>query len=173
MKRLLLSVSLFSFAVAGCQEPAATDPATATNSSTEPTHDHGDHAHPSEGPHHGDLVELGDEEFHGEVVHDDEAKTLTVYILDSAATEQVAIEAAELTINISHDGNPEQFTLAAVPEENDDNGKSSRFVSSEQELMKHLDNHDTKAQLVVKIEGKSYRGDIHHSHDHESHDHAH
>ncbi|MCE2751496.1 MAG: hypothetical protein LW720_06355 [Pirellula sp.] len=36
------------------------------------------HAHPSEGPHHGSLVELGKEEFHAELVHD--SKSVTIYI---------------------------------------------------------------------------------------------
>ena len=49
------------------------------------------HAHPSEGPHHGTLVELGNEEFHAEVVHDD--KSVTVYVLDAGATKAVPIDA--------------------------------------------------------------------------------
>lgn len=52
---------------------------------------------------HGDLVELGNEEFHAEVVHG-EAGSVTVYILDSAAKVTVPIDATELTINVSHDG---------------------------------------------------------------------
>ncbi|HQZ69109.1 MAG TPA: hypothetical protein PLY87_28675, partial [Planctomycetaceae bacterium] len=64
------------------------------------SHEGHDHAHPSEGPHHGDLVELGNEEFHAEVVHG-EAGSVTVYILDSAAKVAVPIDATELTINVS------------------------------------------------------------------------
>ncbi len=41
------------------------------------------HSHPTEGPHHGTLIELGKEEYHAELVHDD--KMVTIYILDSAA----------------------------------------------------------------------------------------
>ncbi|MEZ6061248.1 MAG: hypothetical protein R3C19_12860 [Planctomycetaceae bacterium] len=126
----------------------------------------GGHSHPSEGPHHGDLVELGDEEYHAEVVHDDEAETVTVFILDSAAKQQVAVDAADLKINVSHDGTPEQFALAAEPDASDAEGKSSRFVSSDSELAEHLDQHDAEPKLVVMIGGKSYSGVIRHAHDH-------
>lgn len=135
--------------------------------------DHGGHNHPSEGPHHGDLVELGNEEYHGEVVHNDDAGILEIYILDGSAIKQVAIDATELTINISHEGQPEQFTLTAKPDEGDEVGKSSRFVSDDKELMEHLDEEGTNPRMVVKINGKSYRGEITHSHDHGHDDHKH
>jgi len=61
---------------------------------------HAEHAHPGEGPHHGDLVELGNEEYHAEVVHG-EGGSVSVYILDSAAKSAVPIDATELTINIT------------------------------------------------------------------------
>ena len=136
-------------------------------------HDHGTHAHPSEGPHHGDLVELGNEEYHAEVVHDEEHGSVTIYILDGSATKQVAIDATELTINVTHDGQPEQFIVAAAPDSEDEGGKSSRFVTDDKELAEHLDEHGTSPRLVVKIDGKSFRGEIKHEHDHGSHDHAH
>ena len=47
-------------------------------------HPHDDHAHPSEGPHHGSLIELGNEDYHGELVHDHATGSVTIYLLDSA-----------------------------------------------------------------------------------------
>ncbi|QDT66799.1 hypothetical protein [Calycomorphotria hydatis] len=134
-------------------------------------HEHDEHAHPDEGPHHGDLIELGNEEFHAEIIHDDDAGTVTIYVLNSVATEQVPIDATEITINAKHDGKPEQFTLAASPDANDPQGKSSRFVSNDEELMHHLDEEGAVPRLVVTINGKSYRGTITHDHDHKGHDH--
>ncbi len=67
----------------------------------------GVHDHPAEGPHHGSLIELGNEEYHAELVHD--AENVTVYILDSSASTATPIEAPELTINLMHDGKPAQF----------------------------------------------------------------
>ncbi|WP_417746673.1 hypothetical protein [Rosistilla oblonga] len=132
------------------------------------------HAHPTEGPHHGSLIELGNEEYHAELVHDDAAGTVTIYVLDSAATAQVPIVATEITINATHDGMPEQFLLAASPDENDPEGQSSRFVSTDKELAAHLDEEGAEPRLVLSINGKSYRGTIHHDHDGEGHhDHGH
>lgn len=132
---------------------------------------HDDHDHPSEGPHHGHLIELGDEEYHVEFVHDEKAGTVTIYILDGAAKEAVPIEATEIAINLKHAGKGEQFKLAASPDQGDPEGKSSRFVSNDEKLGEDLEHEDAEAQLVLKINGKSYRGKIEHDHDHGDHDH--
>ena len=68
------------------------------------------HSHPSEGPHHGTLVELGKEEFHAELVHD--AKSVVIYILDSVAKNAVPIDASEVIVNLLHDG-PKADALSA------------------------------------------------------------
>lgn len=126
------------------------------------------HEHPSEGPHHGTLIELGKEEFHAELVHDD--NSVTIYVLDSAAKNSVPVDASEVLINILKDGKPAQFKLAATPVEGDPNGKSSRFVDSGTELAGHLDNEAAAPKLSITINGKSYKGTITHEH---GHDHAH
>lgn len=125
-----------------------------------------EHDHPSEGPHHGSLIELGNEEYHAELVHDEKAGTVTIYILDSKAEKAVPIEAAELMINLKHDGQPEQFPLKAEPQEGDPADKSSRFVSKDAELGEDLDHKGADPQLSVNIDGKSYIGKIAHDHDH-------
>jgi hypothetical protein len=133
-----------------------------------------DHAHPTEGPHGGSLIELGSEEYHAELVHDDAAKTVTIYLLDSAAKVSVPIDAAEIIINLKHDGKGEQFKVAASADTKDPAGKSSRFVSTDAELAEDLDHEDAEPQLAVKINGKQYRGVIkhdHEGHEHESHEH--
>lgn len=157
------------FAIAGCAEQDA-DTASNNGGSTVMTEGppettaHDEHAHPSEGPHHGDLVELGNEEYHAEVVHG-EGGSVSVYILDSGASSAVPIDAAELTINITHDGNAEQFKLPADRDASDPEGKSSRFTLKDEELSSDLDSHDAAARLVVTIEGKSFSGKIVHSHE--------
>lgn len=158
---------------AGCTgDSASTGPETSPPPDTVDTHAGHDHAHPSEGPHHGDLIELGNEEYHAELLHDDETGKVTIYVLDGAAKTQVPIDATEITINAKHDGTPEQFSLTAAPDTSDPAGKSSRFVSEDKELAAHLDEEGADPRLVLTINGKSYRGEITHSHDHD-HDHAH
>ena len=82
------------------------------------------------------------------------------------------IDAEEITVNVSHDGKPEQFKLAARPDEDDPEGQSSRFVSDDKELGEHLHEEGADARLVVKIASKSYNGKISHEHDHDP-DHQH
>ena len=132
----------------------------------------GDHEHPSEGPHHGALVELGNEEYHAELVHDENKGTVIVYILDGSAKNAVPVETQEVTINLKHDGRGEQFKLAAAPMEGDPEGKSSRFVSNDAELGEDLHAEDAEARLVVRIGEKSYSGEVSHEHSHD-HDHRH
>jgi hypothetical protein len=121
------------------------------------------HEHPSEGPHHGSLIELGKEEFHAELVHDD--KTITIYVLDNAAKNSVPVDASEVVINVVHIGKPEQFKLVAEPEVSDPIGKASRFVANNPELASLLDDEAAAPKLSITINGKSYRGTITHDHD--------
>ncbi|TWU39858.1 hypothetical protein Q31b_31730 [Novipirellula aureliae] len=127
------------------------------------------HVHPTEGPHHGSLIELGNEEYHAELVHDEDS--VTIYILNGPATEAVPIDAKEVTINLLHDGTPEQFKLAASADAADPSGKSSRFSLSDAELVGHIDDESAAPKLMVTINGTPYRGELAHDHDHAGHDH--
>lgn len=169
------SVSLLSvFALSGCNNSPPAVPPTGTQSAASATeeHDHAAHAHPTEGPHHGDLVELGNEEYHAEIVHGDGGE-VTVYVLDSHAEKAVPIDATEVVINLTHDGNAEQFKLPATPDAGDPAGKSSKFSLKDAELAGDLDAEGTAAKLVLSINGTSYTGKIEHHHEGEGHDHAH
>lgn len=133
-------------------------------------HDHG-HDHPSEGPHHGSLIELGKEAYHAELLHDEKSGAITIYILDGAAKVSVPITAESVLVNVKHDGKGQQFTLAAAPEQGDPEGKSSKFATQDKTLGELLDEKDTTARLVLEIDGKSFSGEID-AHDHD-HDHGH
>lgn len=123
-------------------------------------------AHETIGPHGGHLIELGKEEYHAELVHDDKAKSVTIYVLDSSAKKATPIDASDVTINLKHDGKGEQFKLAAAPQESDPKGKSSRFASDDAELAEDLDAKGTNAQLVLEIAGQTFRGKIEHGDEH-------
>ena len=128
------------------------------------------HDHPTEGPHGGGLIELGSEEYHAELVHDEATGRVTIYLLDSAAKSAAMTAAAELKVNLSHEGQAEQFVLVANPQAGDALGTASRFESTDPELAEELDHEGVKAQLVVMVGGKQLRGEIHHEHDgHEGH----
>ncbi|QDT57035.1 hypothetical protein Pan44_51000 [Caulifigura coniformis] len=165
-----------SLTLAGCggappQDAAKINAAPpATTGEKDHGHDHG-HAHASEGPHHGDLVELGNEEYHAEIVHGD-GGSITIYILDGSAKNAVPIESTEVILNVTHEGKPEQFRLPASPEASDGAGKSSKFHIVNAELAGHLDEENSSAKLVVTVSGKQFTGKVEHHHDDE-HDHSH
>jgi hypothetical protein len=124
------------------------------------------HDHPTKGPHGGGLIELGNEEYHVEMIHDDAAGTVTFYVLDGSAKKAVPIAATEVTVNLKHDGKPEQFKVPAAADTGDPTGKSSRFTSNDKELAEDLDKEGADAELVLTIDGKPYRGKLAHDHDH-------
>ena len=153
----------------GCGDTSNTG-STGTVATPPPADDDHAHAHPSKGPHQGDLVELGNEEYHAEIVHGDGGE-VTIYVLDSAAIKAVPIDATKLVINTAHEGDAEQFELPAAPDAGDPDGKSSRYRLRDEHLAEDLDAEGTIAKLVLTINSKQYTGKI--DHDHEEHDHDH
>jgi hypothetical protein len=227
MKNFLTATSatlaMAMFILSGCSDSSDTDQFSEVAQSDNEQADqdpHAGHAHPTHGPHGGDLIELGNEEYHAELVHphgrdddvhhDDDSENphdtdgeahhkegkdgdaaghdeegdndegshehagIVIYILDGSAANVVAIDAAEITLNLSHDGKPEQFKLAALPGKDDPKGKSSRFASSASDLLEHFHEAEhVEGTLVLSIGGKSYRGKLAHSHgDGDGHGHA-
>jgi len=130
---------------------------------------HADAGHPEEGPHNGHLIELGKEEYHAELVHDDAAHKVTIYLLDGAAKKAVAIADKELSVNIVVGGKPQQYKLLAVPQSEDAAGQASRFELTNEELCEALDDEKTAGRLNVAIAGKSYSGEMSHA-GHEDHE---
>jgi hypothetical protein len=123
-----------------------------------------EHEHASAGPHGGDLIELGDETYHVELIHDDRAGEVTFYVLDGTAKKTVPIDAADVTVNLKLAGGPKQFQVAAKADSADPAGKSSRFFSADKELAEGLDAAGADAQIVLTIDGKQFRGAIAHKH---------
>ncbi|QDU07601.1 hypothetical protein [Gimesia aquarii] len=166
----IVLLTLVDLTLAGCNtniDQGKTFDEAAPEDVTMKEDDHG-HDHPSEGPHHGSLIELGKEAYHAELVHDEKNGSVIIYILDGTAKKSVPIKAERLLINTKHDGKGQQFTLAASPESTDPEGQSSRFSTQEKELEKLLHEEDATARLVLEIDGKSYNGEIHaHDHDHD------
>ncbi|MCS7466351.1 hypothetical protein NZK35_06635 [Stieleria sp. ICT_E10.1] len=124
--------------------------------------------HPEHGPHGGELVELGKEAFHIEMMHGSGA--VAMYVLDGSATKPVAIEAEKLTVSLKHDGEVKSFELPADPQPDDESGKSSRFTSTQAEMDQWME-AGAEGAVILQIDGKSYTGKISHDHDHEGHSH--
>lgn len=124
-------------------------------------------AHATKGPHKGNLIELGDEEYHAEIVHDDGIGRVTIYLLGSDAKSVVVTDVKELTISAKVMGAAVQMKLKAAPQKGDAVGASSRFVSTSEVLMELLDNPAMQPILRVSIAGKTFQGKIDHEHEDE------
>jgi len=125
------------------------------------------HAHPTEGPHHGALIELGREDYHAELVHDDATNTVTIYILDGAARDAVAIDAKQLTLNLLVGGKPQQFQLVSMPQSADPEGRCSAFGCTSEPMCKAIDAKGTTGRLNVEVSGKRFVGKLGpHTHPH-------
>lgn len=124
-------------------------------------HDHGKTgASHSEGPHHGNLIELGQEEYHAELTHDHATNAVTVYLLDREAKVAQAIADTEIVLNLVADGKPTQVKLAGAPQEGDPSGQSSRFTIVDEKVLELFEAPNTTGRLNISINGKAYTGVI-------------
>jgi ABC-type nickel/cobalt efflux system permease component RcnA len=149
--------------------------AQSATTATAPQHAHD---HPEHGPNKGELLEIGHGEYHAELLLNEESKEITIYLLDAKAKAYVAVNTTALVVNFKRGGRPFQVKLAAVPQEIDEKGFSSRFAMKSPELMSSL--HDAKSdpRFAIRIGNKSYVAKLTHSHDHnhshgDSHNHDH
>lgn len=163
MIRASLMIMLLSLITVGCQSEKKLDSKPAPEKIEKD--DHAGHDHPTHGPHGGEIIELGNEEYHAEFIHETD-ETVAIYVLDNSAKKMVPIESKELIINVVADGKPSQYKLTAKPRQNEKDGNSSRFVYSEKDLGELLEKEGVKAKLALTIAGKSYSGSIEHDHDH-------
>ncbi len=152
---VLFSVSFACMILTGCDGNKAT-PTSAPTAATQ----HAEHDHPSEGPHHGELIELGKEEYHAELLHDDATHTMTVYVLDSTAKLTVPIEAKELVVNLVVAGKPKQFRLSAKPDPKDPAPLSSCFTLVSEALCEALDDKTMTGRINLEINGKAFVGTL-------------
>jgi len=118
------------------------------------------HAHAAEGPHHGSLIELGRGDYHAELVHDSSTHTMTIYLLDGAAENAVAIPAKQLSLNLLVAGKPQQYQLTAEPQPTDQEGMCSTFSSASEPMCMAIDAKGTTGRLSVPIAGKVFSGRI-------------
>ena len=167
----LVSVGLLGCADSGGDYQEVT-PEAAKAAADSHDHDH-DHAH-AHGPNGGDLVELGDHSIHAEVVFDEGSGKLDVYLLGEDAKAAHPVALTELTLSFAHGDESEDFKLAAAPLDGEAEGQSSRFSVTDEEIAEEFHEHTDGAHLHFSIDGKEYKGEVHHHHDHGDHaDHDH
>ncbi len=158
---LLLSVCVGLALVVGCdsgKEPFHEVPKGSKVKDQPHDHEHG--------PHGGHLVELGEEEYHAEVVFDPKAAKITIYMLDSSAKKAAPIDAKEIKLDLSVAGKPKTFAAKAATDAGDPAGKSSRFeVADNPDIKANIkDEEDLKGSVTAAIGAKTYTGKIAHEH---------
>ncbi len=126
-----------------------------------PVDPHGSHEH---GPHEGHVIELGNEEYHAEVVDDHDKDELGIYILGGDAKTAKPVELTELVLTFKHGDKTEEFKLPAVKQEGDPEGKASFFKIKSQELFEELHHHSEGATLTFKVGETELKGTVKHEH---------
>ena len=162
----LVSVGLLGCADSDDYQEVTPEAAKAAAESHE--HEH-HHAH---GPNGGDLVELGDHSIHAEVVFDEGAGKLDVYLLGEDAETAHPVGRTELTLSVAHGDETEDCTLTAAPLDGEAEGQSSRFSVTDEEIAEEFHEHTDGAHLHFEIDGKEYEGEVHHHHGHDHGDHG-
>lgn len=127
---------------------------------------HAPHAHEHEhGPHGGELIELGNEEFHAELVIDDKAHALHIYLLGPDAKTAVTTAAEEVTLNVEGGS-----ALVLKPAADQEAGQTTKFELVDEKAVHGLTEAGfLHGGLQVKIGDKAFTAplDIHFDgHDH-------
>ncbi|MBC8352011.1 MAG: hypothetical protein H8E66_08470 [Planctomycetes bacterium] len=169
MCRNLVAVGTVALVTAcNSQPPPTLPPVVIQNSGDDHAHSHD---HPETGPNGGHLVELGEEEYHIEWTHDDERGLVTLYVIDGAAKELVAITSETITITAKVAESTE-YELAAVAPSGDPPA-SANFELKSPELIQclKLAGQGADVSVAVTINGKPYHGEF--KHDDHGHGHKH
>jgi hypothetical protein len=137
--KYLTTALVFSLCLFGCED-----------------HDHGDHAETGENEHAdhaaqhgGEISILGDHAAHLEVIHDDEAGTVTVWIFDGDM-KPAEPDAAPVFNFVTEEG----------PQSLEATKKEGAWVFSGEALK----GEPQKARFLLKVGGKSYSPDFAHKH---------
>lgn len=134
------------------------------------------HSHDDVGPHEGHLIEVGEEEYHVEWVHDDEEGTITFYLLDGNAKEEVPIAARDFVLELVNEEEPSaeplRPMLTAVGASGDE-GKTAQFELTDRIAVQSIlaGSDKVTARLRLTIDGVPYKEKI--KHDAHGHSHAH
>jgi hypothetical protein len=130
-------------ALTACGDKAKSDKAP---ESAEKAHDH-------VAPHGGELLELGDEAGHVELIHDDDGGKITMYIYGSAIDKPISVEKPSVTIQ-QKDGTAVELAMVAQDAKAD--GTAHTWVGEHAAVkVEPLD-----GRVRLKIGGKQYQSPL-------------
>lgn len=130
-----------------------------------------EHSHDAHGPHGGQVMALGKEEYHAEFVMDEANGKVTVYLLDKdIKTNKEAASAQEtITIEAKSGAETKAYELAAVDRTTGDMPTAQQFELVDKELHGAIETNS--ATIKVTIAGKSFADKI--SFEGHGHEHSH
>jgi len=103
MRKMLLLGSIIAIGFCGCSKSERPSAASA------PVHKHEHHP-----PHGGAPVELGEEEYHVEIVRDGEAGKLQAFVLDGELENFIRVATPSLEVTAQVSGRQEKLVLSPV-----------------------------------------------------------
>lgn len=158
----VVAIVLAFIGLTGCGKPEAKKGAGHDHDHAH--HDH-DHDHAAHGPNGGHILEIGDEEYHAEWLHDDESGNVKVIILDDKMKKEVPIAAAEVVIATKIGEKTNDYKLAASNPSAGEKPTASRFELEDKTLVTALKaaGKGVEATLKLEIAGKAYSTKIEHS----------
>lgn len=153
----------------GCQSDTKTASQGQANKDQHDDHDHHDHGHAEHGPHHGELIPIGNHKYHAEVVIDSADGKVTVYMLDDSVEEAVSVADQEPRMVIPLEGKTKEYRFTSAPQADDAEGVTTRFELLDKTLADALSGKaKSGAKFSVEIDGKVQTGGFeqcqHHHH---------
>jgi len=118
-----------------------------------------EHKHEAKGPHGGEILEVGDkDDHHLEMIHDDKAGKLTLYLLAKDMKTAVAIKDAPKLNLKGKDGNKQLDTKAVEAKE----GAASQFEVTDEALKA-----EPEGRIAITLaDGKKHNVNLKHEHEH-------
>lgn len=110
--------------------------------------------HSHEGPHGGHLLEVGDHIAHLEVMHDESAGKMTIYVLGADAKSALTGTNSP-QIKLSTDSGPKVLSTTAI------SGEAGAFTATNSALMTHA----PEGRISIEIGGKTYNPALEHHHE--------
>jgi hypothetical protein len=162
--RSLILAALCALAVVALPGAVLAAPPVGHEGHDHAAHGHDAHSHDDVGPHGGVLFELGKEQYHAELVLNEERNQVTVVLLDAAAKQSIAIEEPHLLVNVRGSDAPRQYKLSPIYGEGQTTGPTAMYAAVGKPLMDDLHSHIAVAKLAVRIAGKPYSTSLHHDH---------
>ena len=111
-------------------------------------------AHGHEGPHGGHILEVGDHVAHLEVMHDESAGKMTIYVLGPDA-KSAFTGAKAPQVKLTTDSGPKVLSTTAV------SGEAGAFAVTDPALKAH----GPEGRISIEIGGKNYNPALEHHHE--------